>query len=740
MDPLSIAASAIAVATLAKQICGAFSEMRSTSRSLPGRLHALNNEVADLEFAQRRVVLPDSKHSTIPHHVCQASSKLRELQNIVERLSATSRENKACCFLVHVWQKEKGKLLVLQDDIRSIKCNLNIVLGASNSQDIMQMRLNLAALLVMTTRSTQEQIASQCQVMSSLSTVDDRISRVEKMLLAQANQVRESQRTQFGSSYNMSNDFAPSEGVGIRVKPCTVACRPGCACALLNRTFGHLFLGYAGLPYVSPKCSEETCGKSRGSKLSVENWFPMGYISSTIVRMQVGYQPSTGALFQFQTLRAVPDDATCIKFAMSGNIEGLQYLFSRGLASPRDVSPGRGYTLLRWALYAKQYRTCEFLVNAGADPDYRPIAASDNSPRIKASHFLLEEGLPEVGVDALRRFTKGGYHEDFVDESGFTLIHRIVLGLSLHILEEELALHPEQINTQDAMGRTPLAWAAARGDARAVLTLLSHGADPNILDLQISGPVSNAAARGAGAYPDPTALSGVQKGSPLLVAARNSTDIVLLKSLLDFGAEVDARGTDSLTSLIHAARNDNASFALLLLEYGADINAASTTGATPLTTAITHNSHNVLRLVLDRWHEYSDCPRLRGPHLLPIAATYAGFETLQILAETDHLKLRHDRNYARPDFSEKLAMAFDTLLDVINWSPPKPKLSSPFSSQTTLVDDEESPSCLRFFSCNTSPIIGGSDVSSERSYDSESENAFADAHEKGAGRHPGRVE
>ncbi|KAK7529920.1 ankyrin repeat-containing domain protein [Phyllosticta citribraziliensis] len=805
MDPLSIAASAIAVATLAKQICGAFSEMRSTSRSLPGRLHALNNEVADLELvlielaslAQRRVILSDSKHSTIPHHVSQASSKLRELQNIVERLSATSRESKACYFLVHVWRKEKGKLLVLQEDIRSIKCNLNIVLGASNSQDIMQMRLNLAALSVTTTRSTQEQIASQCQVMSSLSTVDDRISRVEKMLLAQADQVRESQRTQFGSSYNMSvqrrvspargrvqNEFAQSGGVGIRVTPCTVACRPGCACAchaaqkvtsprVLNRIFGHLFLGYTDIPYLSPKCSEGTCGKNRGSKLSVEYWFPMGYISSTIVRMQVGYQPSTGALFQLQTLRAVPDDAMCIKFAMSGNIEGLQHLFSRGLASPRDVSPGRGYTLLRWALYAKQYRTCEFLVNAGADPDYRPVAASDNSPRIKASNFLLEEGLPEVGVDALRLITKGGYHEDFVDESGFTLIHRIVLGLSLHILEEELAQHPEEINTQDTMGRTPLAWAAARGDARAVLTLLSHGADPNILDSQISGPVSNAAARGysavvrllleAGAYPDPTTPSGVQKGSPLLVAARNSTDIVLLKSLLDFGAEVDARGTDKLTSLIHAARNDNASFASLLLEYGADINAASTTGATPLTTAITHNSHNVLRLVLDRWHEYSDCPRLRGPHLLPIAATYADMGTLQILAETDHLKLRHDRNYAvgdfasrlrqRPDFSEKLAMAFDTLLDVINWSPPKferkcpesllemgvlrPKLSSQFSSQTTLVDDEESPSCLRFFSCNTSPIIGGSDMSSERSYDSENDDVFADAHEKGAGRHPG---
>lgn len=34
----------------------------------------------------------------------------------------------------------------------------------------------------------------------------------------------------------------------------------------------------------------------------------------------------------------------------------------------------------------------EFLVHAGVDPDYRPIAASDNSPRTKECYFLLEGG------------------------------------------------------------------------------------------------------------------------------------------------------------------------------------------------------------------------------------------------------------------------------------------------------------------------------------------------------------
>lgn len=152
---------------------------------------------------------------------------------------------------------------------------------------------------------------------------------------------------------------------------------------MLNRVLGQLFIGYTGLPYLSPKCNDERCVKSGVRKISIEYWFPLGFLSSTIVRMQAGYQPNIGSLFQLQTLNSVPDNAQCVNFTLNGNIEGLKYLLSNGLASPRDISLGRGYTLLRWALYAKQYETCKFLIHAGADPDYKPFAASDNSPRIK---------------------------------------------------------------------------------------------------------------------------------------------------------------------------------------------------------------------------------------------------------------------------------------------------------------------------------------------------------------------
>lgn len=457
--------------------------------------------------------------------------------------------------------------------------------------------------------------------------------------------------------------------------------------------------------------------------------------------MELSFHHAAGPSLQLDMLRIIPDNSQCINFAVDGNIGGLKFLFDRGLASPRDVSSKRGYSLLRWALYSKQYETCKFLLQAGADVDYKPIGAFDNSPRIKACHFLLEGNLSEPAVDALRAITKGNeYLEDFIDDSRFTKTHRIVLGLCSSDLEAELLLHPEEIDVQDSMGRTALAWAAARNDSRAVVTLLRYGADPNIIDVQISGALSNAAAQGhtacvkllldAGADPDPPLPSGIKKGGPLNVAARNANDALLVKILLDFGADVNQAGVDGKTALFHAAQKDDASLAILLLEYGAEINMSSSTGDTPLTTAITHNSHHVLQLFLERWHEYSECPRLKGPHLLNITALYADLKTIDILANTNHFRLRYDKNYALGDFrktlrdrkdaTEKLNFAFDELLRI-------------FEGASHMTESEESLLEAGQMHC-TSPLSPTSwekrCLVLQQRDDEDSDDDFHDAHEE----------
>ncbi|KMU79137.1 hypothetical protein CISG_07501 [Coccidioides immitis RMSCC 3703] len=392
--------------------------------------------------------------TTLAFQICSSLAELRSLSSLTSSSTAVGKA-KFGLSGAYAWRKEQDTLKALQDDIRSIKCNLNILLGASNS---------IQAISAFTLQSSQEQVAMKDKFIDTLTTVDERITRVEQMLQTQTHQLQATQFQQVGALYNVrrtnrrqsrSRPNNPtvttpnSEGLAVRVSPYVVSCRSDCRCschkqqksstpALLNRVFGQLFIGYAGLPFVSPKCDIESCRKSQASQVSLEYWFPLGFFSSTIVRMQLGHHHNMGSLFHLDTLTRVPDSAQCVNLAVKGDIDGLKHLFTHGLASPRDVSTSRGYSLLRWALYAKQYDTCEFLIYAGADPDYRPLAGSDNSPRIKACHFLLEGGLPDQGVVALKTITKGSYFEDFIEDSNFTQIHRVVLGLSLLDLEDEI--------------------------------------------------------------------------------------------------------------------------------------------------------------------------------------------------------------------------------------------------------------------------------------------------------------
>lgn len=142
MDPISIAASAITVATLAARTCQAFAELRSLCKTLPGRLHALSNEVTDINvvlihvatiFKERACAIDDEQQQTISRLLERAGSKLEDLHRITQDLITACDRAKLAVLQAHTWRKEQPKLKSLQEDIKTIKCSLNVALGASNS-------------------------------------------------------------------------------------------------------------------------------------------------------------------------------------------------------------------------------------------------------------------------------------------------------------------------------------------------------------------------------------------------------------------------------------------------------------------------------------------------------------------------------------------------------------------------------------------------------------------------------
>ncbi|KAJ5937294.1 hypothetical protein N7454_004949 [Penicillium verhagenii] len=714
--PLSLVASIIAVATVAAQISEAISNLRGLGK-LPDQLYALKNEVTDLGIVLRQIgdsieqsdAIQGTDSGSLREVLQRAKEKLAELAKVLGSIAdaciggKTKIVNRAV-----VWWKEKGHLQALQDDICTVKATLNLMLGASHSHGLNHVQLELREVFFVTSDSAQKnetytntlgqdfskhQMELSARLQQHYQGLDHRLDCFEKLILQQRTMEESSHRVpqQQNFGFRATGGGTHIEAVQIQVAQYGSArCRSWCPCLCHSRKkvslpgmtelmLGKMFLGYAGLPLLNKKCDFPGCKRRQSPSLTMEYWFPWWFLARN-VKMQLSYERNFGPQLQMTMLRRIPDSAQSIKFALQGNIEGLKYLFSQGLASPRDVSDSRGFTLLRWALYNWHYETVQFLIEAGAHVDE---ISYEN-----VWDFILRGKISPEKQTALRCITVGS---DWVEEQNFPLVHQIVFGMSSKALEIEVMENPHAIYQKDVQGRTALNWAAARGQEEHVRILLSYGADPDSMDItgrtvlhQSADSCSAECTRlvlEAGGNPNPVMPVGILRSTPLFAAVRNCKDTLIVKHLLEFNADVNGCGPEGITPLHDVARSLGPHLALLLLEYKADLNVTTRDGRTPITMAIIYNNHEVLKLLLDRWYQYTLCPRSRGLDLLQTVAGHADLETITILAKTPHLKSHRETSantvisaretlQQRPDKSEDLTAAFEELIAIIEAEPP----------------------------------------------------------------------
>ena len=199
--------------------------------------------------------------------------------------------------------------------------------------------------------------------------------------------------------------------------------------------------------------------------------------------------------------------------------------------------------------------------------------------------------------------------ESWLEEKRFTILHKIILGLTnSRTLEDELSVSSKLINHPDSQGRTPLSWAAERGDRQAVKTLSIYKADLATADregntalhyaCQAQNPEVLHDLLAAGA---PAAQRNVHAQTPLNWAAFHQDDPRFAEALLaQPGADVNERDLHSVTALANAAFRAHATMLAFLLDRGADINQADADECPPLLDSIVQDHNTALRVLLRR--------------------------------------------------------------------------------------------------------------------------------------------
>ena len=153
--------------------------------------------------------------------------------------------------------------------------------------------------------------------------------------------------------YGLSAPDTVSIATSYQRSTCT---RRYCSCAchmssrmktpqFLEQFLGSLFVGYTGLPALGSACTESTCNRNLKPRISLSYYFPKWFLQRAL-SLVLYSRPELGPDLNLRTVRLIDRSADVFTYAVSGNVEGLKYLFTAGLASPIDVALNGGYTPL----------------------------------------------------------------------------------------------------------------------------------------------------------------------------------------------------------------------------------------------------------------------------------------------------------------------------------------------------------------------------------------------------------
>lgn len=233
----------------------------------------------------------------------------------------------------------------------------------------------------------------------------------------------------------------------------------------------------------------------------------------------------------------------------------------------------------------------------------------------------------------------------------------------------------------DSSGRTPVAWAAARGDEVALKTLIQYDADVNLPDGQGNTPLHHARDATcvdilleAGAD---TTVRNTFGHTSLHMVCRGTGSLPLLKRLVVAGVDVNATDCSGETVLATATFNKHVDCAFHLIKSGADLNITNGSHHAPIHLALMSDVPAIVLLLLTEGAEYKRA-NLCGRTILHYAAGVVSAETIEILKAhglqgidadvrdldgktAEDLLEEHGDDDADPDFKGRFRELLDTV-------------------------------------------------------------------------------
>ena len=113
----------------------------------------------------------------------------------------------------------------------------------------------------------------------------------------------------------------------------------------LSRLFGLLFLGYAGLPTLTPSCDIKECIQRTSPAAVVSYHFPPWLLARVVsITMKASY--FEGPQVSLRVSRVIDGASNAFVFAQRGTTDAVKELFQKRIVSPFDIGHTTGLSIL----------------------------------------------------------------------------------------------------------------------------------------------------------------------------------------------------------------------------------------------------------------------------------------------------------------------------------------------------------------------------------------------------------